>query len=43
MKVILCSVVFLMLLSSCGKTENYKPTLPGITTSGANTLGSIYG
>ena len=43
MKVILCSVVFLMLLSSCIKDKDYKPTLPDITTSGANTMGFVYG
>ena len=42
MKVILCSAVFLMLLPSCIKDKDYKPTLPGITTSGANTMGFIY-
>src|ERR1019366_2746031 len=41
--VILCPAVFLMLLPSCIKEQDYKPTLPGITTSGANTLGFIYG
>lgn len=43
MKVILCSIVFLMLLPSCIKDKDYKPTLPDITTTGTNTMGFVYG
>src|SRR5450755_2376811 len=43
MKLILFSVVFLMLLPSCKKDKDYKPTLPDVTTSGANTMGFVYG